>query len=107
MTKETTSTRFHLSIAFYGKYKPLHLPSCDIETLSRYLRKKVASDAIIERSIKLIKDFTRQRKAGISIVSACHEGNGFSVTIREGIRDNWLDSLTDEFPEHQEIDYKP
>ena len=107
MTKETTSTRFHLSIAFYGNYKPLHLPTSDIETLKRYLREKVANEAIIERSIKLIKDFTKQKEAGISLVSACHEGNGLNVSIREGIRDNWLDSLTDEFPEHPEIDYNP
>jgi len=107
MTQETTSTRFHLSIAFYGNYKPLHLPSADIETLRRYIRAKVNDQSIIERALKLISDFTQQRKAGIGIVSACHEGNGFSVSIREGIRDNWLDSLTDEFEEHPQIDYKP
>jgi hypothetical protein len=100
-------TRFHISIAFYGEYKPLHLPSSDIETLKRYANAKVMNGAILESVMGLIKDFTRQRNAGISLVSASSEGHGLAISIREGQRDNWLDEITDKLPEHPQINYTP
>jgi len=53
----------------------------------------------------ICKDYARQRKAGIGIVSACRENYKFSVRIAEGKRDTWLDSLTNEMPGNPLVNY--
>ena len=96
-----------MSISFYGNYRPLHLPACDLATLKRYLKTKVMDGAILEAALKVIKDFERQRKAGISIVSAGSEGHGLAIGIRKGQRDTWLDEITDKMEMHPQLNYEP
>jgi len=65
------------------------------------------SDPAIKSTLKALhKDMQRQRKAGISIVSACSEHGGISVRIADYPRDKWLDSLTDSMPENPLISYE-
>jgi hypothetical protein len=95
----------HVSIAFYGNSRPLHV---EFETLGGAVKaaaKQVTCPDIKMALKKLHRDFERQRKGGIGIVSACHETGRFSVRIADGKRDNWLDSLTNEMPENPLITY--
>jgi len=95
----------HVSIAFCGNFRPLHVESGTIEEAVKEAARRVSCPAI-KRTLKtLLKDFTRQREAGIGIVSACIEHGTVSVRIADYSRDNWLDSLTNEMQENPLLTY--
>jgi hypothetical protein len=96
---------YHLSVAFYGTFRPLHIESETLGGAVKAAAKQVTCSDIKAALKKSHRDFERQRKGGIGIVSACRETGRFSVTIAEGKRDNWLDSLTNEMPENPLITY--
>lgn len=95
----------HVSIAFYGTYRPLHIESETLGDAVKTAAKHIACPEIKSVLKELHKDIVRQRKGGISIVSACHEAGKFSVRIADGKRDNWLDSLTNEMTLNPLITY--
>jgi len=95
----------HLSIAFYGAFRPLHIEAETLGDAVKTAAKQVTCPDIKTAVKNLHKDFERQREGGIGIVSACHETGRFSVRIADGKRDNWLDSITNEMPENPLITY--
>jgi hypothetical protein len=95
----------HISIAFYGKFRPLHIEAETTREALKYACQRITCDSIKSTLEKLHADYTRQRKAGIGIVSACSEYGGVSVRIAEGSRDTWLDSLTNGMPENPLLTY--
>ncbi len=101
----TTETLFHLSIAFYGKFRPLHIESDSLQNALESALVKISCDDLKSAVSDICNDYTRQRKAGIGIVSACKENGRLSVRIAEGKRDKWLDSLTAQMPENPLINY--
>jgi hypothetical protein len=105
MKTENKMKNYHLSIAFYGTFRPLHIESETLGDAVKTAAKQVTCPDIKMALEELYRDFDRQRKGGIGIVSACHETGRFSVRIAEGKRDNWLDSITNEMPENPLITY--
>ncbi len=101
-----TETPFHLSLAFYGKFRPLHIESDSLQNALKSALAKISCDDLKSAVEDICNDYTRQRKAGIGIVSACKENGRLSVRIAEGKRDTWLDSLTGQMPENPLIDYR-
>jgi hypothetical protein len=87
----------HITIAFYGQFRPVHAEGENLDDCLGIMRDKLHG-APLDILEKLYRDFRRQRKAGINVVSACHEAGGIAVSIREYPRDSWLDSLTDKMP---------
>jgi len=101
----THTNTMHLSIAFYGNYRPLHIETDSMQSAIQSAAQKINCDEIKAAVEDICSDYTRQRKAGIGIVSACKENYRFSVRIAEGKRDNWLDSLTDTMPHNPLVTY--
>ena len=95
----------HVTIAFCGNFRPLHVESETIADAVKDALKRIACPAIGKTLKTLHKDMERQRKAGIGIVSACSEHGAVSVRIADYHRDNWLDSLTNEMPLNPLISY--
>ena len=95
----------HVSIAFCGSFRPLHIESETIDEAVNEAARRISCPAIKGRLQTLHKDFTRQRGAGIGIVSACSEHGTVSVRIADYPRDKWLDSLTNEMPSNPLISY--
>jgi hypothetical protein len=100
-----TTMKTHVTIAFSGKFRPLHVEAETIEEAVKEATRRVSCPAIKMTLKTLHKDFTRQREAGISIVSACSEHGTVSVRIADYSRDNWLDSLASEMPENPLLTY--
>jgi hypothetical protein len=97
--------RTHVTIAFSGKFRPLHIESETLQDAVKQACKRVSCPDITKALKELHRDFTRQRDAGISLVSACSEHGGLSVRIADGARDTWLDSITDSMPENPLLSY--
>jgi len=95
----------HITIAFYGNFKPLHIEGEAIADCVKSALGKCQDESIRETIRDISRDWNRQRKAGINIVSASFERHSHSVSIREGNRDTWLDSMTSEFPGNPLIQY--
>ena len=95
----------HVSIAFYGTFRPLHIEAETLGDAVKTAAKRIACPKIRSSLKKLHRDIVRQRNGGIGIVSACHEAGRFSVRIADGKRDNWLDSLTEEMTQNPLITY--
>lgn len=95
----------HVSIAFYGTFRPLHIESETLDEAVKAAAQRIECPDIKAALKELHKDLVRQRKGGIGIVSACHEAGRFSVRIADGKRDNWLDSLTNEMTMNPLITY--
>ena len=95
----------HVTIAFCGNFRPLHVESETIAEAVKSAAKRISCPAIGKTLKTLHKDMERQRKAGIGIVSACSEHGTISVRIADYPRDNWLDSLTDSMPPNPLISY--
>jgi hypothetical protein len=95
----------HITIAFSGKFRPLHVEAETLQEAIQQACKRVSCPDITKTLKGLHRDLVRQRDAGISLVSACSEHGGLSVRIADGARDNWLDSLTDSMPENPLLTY--
>lgn len=95
----------HITIAFSGKFRPLHVEAETLQDAVKQACKRVSCPDITRSLKDLYKDLARQRNAGISIVSACSEHGGLSVRIADGKRNAWLDSLTDSMPENPLLTY--
>jgi hypothetical protein len=96
----------HATISFSGKYRPLHVEADTLANAVQDAFNRISDPAVKSTLKTLHKDFTRQSKAGIGIVSACSEHGGISVRIADYPRDKWLDSLTDSMPENPLISYE-
>lgn len=95
----------HVTIAFCGNFRPLYVEAETIEEAVKEAARRISCPAIGKTLQTLHRDFTRQREAGIGIVSACSEHGGVSVRIADYSRDNWLDSITDSMPSNPLISY--
>ena len=95
----------HVSIAFYGTFRPLHIEAETIGDAVKEAARRISCPAISKTLQTLHKDFTWQREAGIGIVSACSEHGTVSVRIAEYPRDKWLDSITVSMPENPLLTY--
>lgn len=95
----------HVTIAFCGNFRPLHIEAWTIAEAVKEAARRISCPAIGKTLQTLQKDFTRQREAGIGIVSACSEHGAVSVRIADYPRDNWLDSITNEMPLNPLISY--
>jgi len=95
----------HVTIAFCGKFRPLHVEAETIGEAVKEAARRISCPAIGKTLKTLHGDFTRQREAGIGIVSACSEHGSVSVRIADYPRDNWLDSITDSMPSNPLISY--
>jgi len=100
-------TMSHISIAFFGEFRPLHIEAADLKTCRAEFLKRCACPEISSRFDSVWKDFNKQRKSGISIESACMECSRFSVRLADYPRDRWIDSILAEMPLHPELDYSP
>lgn len=87
----------HVSIAFMGEFRPIHVEAETLESAVSAIKARVTGQPL-EMLADLWRDFARQREAGISIVSASSEYGRVSVLIRDYKRDPWLDSITENFP---------
>jgi hypothetical protein len=95
----------HISIAFYGTARPIHQEAETLADAYAAIRRRVRCSEIKTQLQRLWRDYQRQRKAGISITSACSQVGGVAVTIADRPRDPWLDSLTDTMPETDRVIY--
>jgi hypothetical protein len=94
----------HISISFFGEYRPLHVEGEDLAACYKTAIRKLP-ESIAGKLRDLFKDFTRQRKAGISLVSSCLEAHTVAVRVADYPRDPWLDEITATMPPHPEIQY--
>ena len=95
----------HVTIAFCGNFRPLHVEAETIAEAVKDALKRISCPAIAETLKALHKDMDRQRKAGISIVSACSEHGTVSARIADYPRNPWLGSVTDSMPLNPLISY--
>jgi len=95
----------HVTIAFCGNFRPLYVEAETIGEAVKEAARRISCPAISKTLQTLHKDFTRQREAGIGLVSACSEYGAVSVRIADYSRDNWLDSITDSMPSNPLISY--
>ena len=95
----------HASIYFQGTHRPLHVEGETLESCVADLMRKTRCREMRGKIREVFRDFARQRNAGIGIVSANHDGQGFGVRLALHRRDPWLDKMTVKFPPHPEIDY--
>jgi len=95
----------HVTVAFGGNFRPLHVESETIGEAVKEAARRISCPAIGKTLKTLHKDFTRQREAGIGIVSACSEHGTVSVRVAEYPRDKWLDSITDSMQENPLLTY--
>ena len=101
-------TNWHISLQFHGDFRPLHVENADspksaVKSLLGMLVNPPVE--ILERIKSLGKDVSRQLKAGIGIVSASSGEGKVSITLREGGRDRWLDSMCAGFPPCEWVNY--
>lgn len=87
----------HVSIAFSGDFRPIHCEAETIEQAVADMEQRITGEPL-ETLKSLWRDFSRQRKAGISIESASSQHGGTSVAIRNYKRYRFLDSLTESLP---------
>lgn len=95
----------HITIAFYGDFRPVHFEAETVGDCAKQVRKACTDQEIIARMDSLLKTWKRYRKAGISCTSICSEYGGASVSLLEGKRDTWLDSITEKMPLNPQIKY--
>jgi hypothetical protein len=100
-----TEAKINISVAFYGAFRPLHVEADCMKNALALALGKISCENLKSEVKDICRDYTRQRKAGIGIVSACKDNGRFSVRVSEGKRDTWLDSLTVQMPLHPAIDY--
>jgi len=101
----THTMKTHVTIAFSGNFRPLHVEAETLHDAVKQACKRVSCPDITRALKGLHKDLVRQRDSGISLVSACSEHGGLSVRIADGARDAWLDSITDSMPENLLLTY--
>jgi hypothetical protein len=95
----------HVTIAFCGNFRPLYIEAETIGEAVKEAARRISCPAIGNTLQTLHRDFTRQREAGIGIVSACSEHGPVSVRIADYSRDKWLDSFTNDIPLNPLISY--
>jgi hypothetical protein len=95
----------HISIAFLGEFRPLHIEADDLKQARKLFLARCQSPEILERFQSVWKSFQSDKRAGIGIESACCSCSRLSVRIAEHPRDAWLDSLTESMPRHPELSY--
>ena len=95
----------HVTIAFCGNFRPLYVEAETIGEAVNEAARRISCPVIGKTLQTLHKDFTRQREAGIGIVSACSEHGTVSVRIADYPRDNWLDSFTNDMTLNPLISY--
>jgi len=71
----------HASICFQGTYRPLHAEGETLESCVADLMRKTRCREMRGKIREALRDFARQRNAGIGIVSANHDGQGFGVLM--------------------------
>lgn len=103
--QQTNTMKTHITIAFCGNFRPLHIEAETIAEAVKIAAKRISCPSIGKTLKTLHKDMDRQRKAGIGIVSACSDHGKLSIRIADYPRDKWLDSLTNEMPENPSISY--
>jgi hypothetical protein len=54
---------------------------------------------------RLWADWQRHAKKGLSCASLAADASRYSVVMRRGQRDPWLDNLTGKFPQNPKIKY--
>lgn len=95
----------YISVAFLGEYRPLHIEAEDLKQARKEFLSRCHSPEILERFQSVWKSFQADKRAGISIESACSSCCRLSVTIAEHPRDHWLDSVTASMPPHPRLSY--
>jgi hypothetical protein len=95
----------HITIAFLGEYRPLHIEAEDLKQARKLFLARCQSPEILERFQSVWKSFQSDKRAGIGIESACSSCCRMALTIAERARDPWLDSLTDSMPLHPQLSY--
>jgi len=102
-TKEENKS--YASIHFHGQFRPIHSESDSVENAVTQLLVKLKCEKMKSKLKEIHRDFKQSRKAGIGIVSVSSSHGSISVSLADYPRDNWLDSLTIEFPNHPLIQY--
>ena len=95
----------HISISFAGDYRPLHIES---QEMADCVKSAIArcNDEPIKRDLqRLWVDWKRHAKKGLSCASLGADASRYSVVMRRGQRDPWLDRLTGKFPQNPQIKY--
>ncbi len=95
----------YASIQFHGKFRPIHSESDSVDGAVKNLLGKLKCEEMKSKLKEVHRDFKQSRKAGIGIVSVSSSHGYVSVSLADYPRDNWLDSLTVEFPSHPLIEY--
>lgn len=95
----------HISIAFLGEFRPLHIEAASLKDARREFLKRCKSSEILERFSKCWKDFQSDKRRGLGIESISSDCSRLSVRIGDYPRDSWLDSVTASFPVHPELIY--
>lgn len=92
----------HLSIAFYGSYRPFHVERETIDECAQAAIKSVSDDgmkATIRRAMRKMKK--RPEYAMVGLHAPC----GASIQLAAYERNPWLDRLTADMPTHPRIAY--
>lgn len=97
----------HISIAFFGEFRPLHIEAADLKTARAEFLRRCACPEIRARFNRLWKEHRKQQRNGLHCEALCLECSRFSVRLADYPRDRWLDSILAEMPLHPEIDYSP
>jgi len=95
----------HISIAFLGEFRPLHVEAEDLKAARKQFLSRCQSPEILERFHSVWKSFQNDRRAGVGIESACSSCCRMALTIADYPRDPWLDSLTESMPPHPQLTY--
>ena len=95
----------HVTIAFYGNFRPLHVESETIAEAVKSAAKRISCPDIKATLRKLLRDSQRQHKAGVSLASSSMHIGGVCVGIANYPRNPWLDSVTDSMPLNPLISY--
>ena len=95
----------HITIAFYGTFRPFSVEAETIDEAVKSAAKRISCPDIKATLKKLLRDFQRQHKAGVSLASSSMHIGGACVGIANYPRDPWLDSVTDSMPPNPLISY--
>jgi hypothetical protein len=103
--KPTMKTQSHISIVFFGEYRPIAVESADVKLARKEIISRVSCPDVLSLLDNVWQSFRREKRRGMPTVSMERSEGLVSVKIAEYQRDTFLDPITAEFPHHPGIEY--
>ena len=95
---------FHVSLAFFGQYRPAHFEGLTLRYALARAERALTRAANRPKLLDWLHDAQTSISAGRSTHTTISHG-ALCVTVAAGPHDPWLDDITDTLPDYPGLDY--